>query len=180
VLDSLSELLKLLKETKELDHNHPLITFLKQNNIKRGEVLVEVDDIIKIYGKKLSTKRTIKICKDLFEVVYIKAIPYFKLNKRYAPKQNKLHFFYAKKKFDRFLKQNDLNFGNIKINKDVFYNYYDTWIYTNNIREKLTKKEFNYLALKYLGYYINKDLTDYIQRGVVRKWRKRAKKEKTS
>lgn len=84
--EELDKLLKLLESTEELVHNHPFRTFLEANKIAPGSELIDGLHLIKLYrrysGKKLCIRKAIEVCNGFLEVQYIKAIPYFKINKK--------------------------------------------------------------------------------------------------
>lgn len=182
--EEFQRLLKLLDDTTPLDHNDPFVLFLKNMGIKKGIIPVKVQDLIKLY-KNISVEHAIKLCANFLEVQWVKAIPYFNINKKIVNKTKPFVTHIQKAKFEYFLEQNALMPGNYDVSIQIFYNYYDTWCYETRKNNQLTKKQFNRVVRHYFeknrnNVKLNKDITNYLKQGDVAIWRreKNAKKEK--
>ena len=143
-------LLKLLKESDEIEENKPFGIFLQQYNIKEGENLVKVKTIISLY--KASRKRNSITERDalkFFKIIYIKDIAYCYINyterqiklklNRLKPKKDIEINALLKRKFENFIKENEL----------YSYRRYQEWFKETKRDNSLTEKEFKILKKIY-------------------------------
>jgi hypothetical protein len=180
---SLEDLLKLLNETEDLNHNHPFRSFLMKSQIEKGTHLVKVKDLVKLY-KHITVKKAIEVCKDFLEVTYIDAIAYFSINKELVVKDYKITDI-SKAKFEYFLESNNLSPGDVVVYRDKLYNFYDTWCYETTKSNQFTRKDFYKMCNSFFTgearfYKLNRQIEDFIKKGDATTWRKnrRVKKEK--
>ena len=183
----LEDLLKLLEETSELTHNDPFVLFLKSLKIEKGTTQVKIEDLIKFYNnlesKKIKLEKAIEVCKGYLEVVYNKAIPYFSINQDIDVKRPNTYSRHNKMRYEHFLEINGLSPGDYIIDRETFYNYYDTWCYETRKPNQFTKKEFYKLSGLFLkgkvgrNFNLNKDIKNFLKQGDVSNWRKQLKND---
>lgn len=144
----LDVLLELLEKTEEIKSLHPFIIKLQAKGIKKGQIPVKVDDLVKyVKIQNFSYAPTaLKMLKDYFEIKYIRGIPYCLINKKI--KNSTRSFDHPKniKKFQWFL----TCYGITQNNIPPEYNEYDEWCYLTHKRIPLTKLEYNRLRKKYI------------------------------
>ena len=188
----IEELLKLLESTdKTVTHNDPFVSFLYTANIKKGDNVVKVQDIVRLYKElksgKITVKKAIEVCVGYLDVIYIRAIPYFSVNKQIRTKKPPVISQLNKMKFEYFLEATNLGSGPYQVDKDVLYNYYDTWCYETRKYNQFSKYEFIRICGTYLtkhrnSFGLNRDIKDFLKQGDVAKWKEikpDAEEEKT-
>lgn len=149
------KLLKLLGNSKDIQHNEPFATFLDQLGIKPGNNAVEPNLLIKLYKcyRKRNSITEKKVLKFL-PLKYIKALPYVMINFTEKEIISKIRFKKPKKRieFSQLLKKKFENF--IKDNEIYNYHSYDIWFKKTRRQNQLSPKEFKQLY----KLYFNKEL----------------------
>ena len=143
---SLDELLALLEGSPEVNHNHPFVLFLKDQGIEEGTIPVRVKDLVSLY-KKITINKAISVCAGYLDVVYIRAIPHFKINK--FVKKKKPNLTYQTMKFEYFLEENGLDAGEEMVDANALYHLYDVWSIKTKKRNPFDKEEFITICSKY-------------------------------
>lgn len=171
----LDKLLQTLDKTQRNADNHPFYTFLYQNRIELGDTPNSFYDLMKLYNKKNPRKRITEktvesLCRRKFHennFIYIKGIPYIKLNKKlkYKRKYDKK----TQRRWDNFINKNNITIGSFKTNLNMFYLYYEKWCRKTRNRQPFSYDEFSKICRKQFDVRrnrlsINKDITIYVEK----------------
>lgn len=157
---TLEELMALLEKSEPVNHNDPFVLYLKEMGIEEGTIPVRVKDLVALY-KKITINKAIGVCAGYLDVIYIRAIPHFKINK--YVKKKKPNLTYQTMKFEYFLEENGIDAGEEMIDQDRLYNYYDLWTIKTKKKSPFDKEEFIAICNKYFirhrgKFGINKQL----------------------